>query len=278
MAHGELNQYYKNAMKFLVFGDVVGSIGRSAVGAVLPSLREEFAPDAVIVNVENIAHGKGISPETMQEAFKWNVLAFTTGDHAWDNAQGIDILNSPSVPIVRPANYPGNAPGRGYVVVQAGAYEVAVINLQGQVMFKNQPNNPFYVLDEILSKPEVARAAIKLVDFHAEATSEKRGLGWHADGRISAMWGTHTHVPTADAQILPKGTGYITDVGMNGAYDSLIGMEPKAPLKQFLTQLRVKMEPPETGRQEVNAVFLDIDPSTGKTTAIAQIRRILQND
>lgn len=265
-------------MKFLIFGDVVGSLGRKAIATVLPQLREEFSPDAVIVNVENMAHGKGISPDTIKEALSWDVLAFTTGDHAWDNAFGIDALRDPKIPIIRPANYPAGVPGRGYIVLQAGAYEVAIINLQGQVMFKNQPNNPFYALDEILAKPEVARASVKLLDFHAEATSEKRGMGWHADGRISAMWGTHTHVPTNDSQILPKGTGYITDLGMNGAFDSSLGMDKKAPLKQFLTQLKSKMEPPESGPMEVGGIFLEVDPSTGKTIAIAQIRRILQND
>ena len=265
-------------MKFLIFGDVVGTLGRKGISAALPKLREEFQPDAVIVNVENIAHGKGISPDTMHEALTtWDALAFTTGDHAWDNTQGVDMLTNPRIPIVRPANYHDGAPGRGYVIVKSGAYEIAVINLQGQVFFKNQPDNPFHKLDEILAIPEVKRCAIKLVDFHAEVTSEKRGMGWHADGKISAMWGTHTHVPTADAQILPKGTGYITDVGMNGAYDSSLGMDKHAPLKQFLTQLRYKMEPPEQGAMEINAVLIDIDPSSGKTTSIAQIRRILQN-
>lgn len=265
-------------MKFLIFGDVVGTLGRQAIAKALPALREEYTPDAVIVNIENMAHGKGISPDTMKEALKWNVFAFTTGDHAWDNALGVDILNNSSVPIVRPANYPAGVPGKGYKVLQLGAYEVAIINLQGQVFFKNQPNNPFLVLDEILKEPDVQRASIKLLDFHAETTSEKRGMGWHADGRISALWGTHTHVPTADAQILPKGTGYITDTGMNGAYDSIIGMDKRAPIKQFLTQLRVKMEPPEYGAMEVGALFIEVDPTTGKTTSIAQIRRILQND
>ncbi len=264
-------------MKFLIFGDVVGTLGRQAISIVLPELREEYAPDAVIVNIENMAHGKGISPDSMKEAMKWDAFAFTTGDHAWDNAKGIEILNNPGIHIVRPANYPPGVPGKGFTVLQLGAYEVAVINLQGQVMFKNQPNNPFHTVDEILKDPLVKRAAIKLVDFHAEATSEKRGLGLYLDGRITALWGTHTHVPTADAQILPQGTGYITDLGMNGAHHSIIGMDAKAPIKQFLTQLRAKMEPPESGPLEVGALFLEADPSTGKTTTIAQIRRILQN-
>lgn len=264
-------------MKFLVFGDVVGTLGRKVITQELSVLQKEHAVDAVIVNIENMAHGRGISPDTMQEAAAWNAFAFTTGDHAWDNTPGIDILSDPKVPIVRPANYPGHVPGRGYIVLQAGAFEVAIINLQGQVMFKNHPQNPFHALDEILAQPDVARASIKLVDFHAEATSEKRGFGWYADGKVSAVWGTHTHVPTADAQILPKGTGYITDVGMNGAYKSVIGMDPVVPLKQFLNQLRGKMEPPEEGPMELNALLLDIDPSTGKTITIAQIRRIVQN-
>ncbi len=265
-------------MKFLIFGDVVGTLGRKGVTKVLPELRKEFAPDAVIVNVENIAHGKGISPDAMEEALTtWDALAFTTGDHAWDNALGIDILTNPSIPIVRPANYPAGAPGRGFTIVSLGAFQVAIINLQGQVMFKNQPDNPFHVLDEILKHPDVAKCQIKFIDFHAEATSEKRGLGFYVDGRVSGIWGTHTHVPTADAQILPKGTAYITDVGMNGAYNSIIGMDPKAPMKQFLTQLRAKMEPPEEGPIEINAVLMDVDPSTGKAIGIAHIRRILQN-
>lgn len=265
-------------MKFLIFGDVVGTLGRKGISIALPELRKEFTPDAVIINVENISHGKGMSPDTMHEALTtWDVLAFTTGDHAWDNTQGVDMLTNPRIPITRPANYPAGVPGRGYVIVQNGAYQIAVINLQGGVFFKNQPDNPFLKLDEILEIPEVKRCAIKLLDFHAEATSEKRGMGWHSDGRISAMWGTHTHVPTADAQILPKGTAYISDVGMNGAFHSSLGMEKQAPLKQFLTQMRVKMEPPETGASEVNAVLIDIDPSTGKANSIAQIRRILQN-
>jgi metallophosphoesterase (TIGR00282 family) len=263
-------------MKFLIFGDVVGTLGRKVISQELPKLREEHDIDAVIVNVENMAHGRGISPDRMEEARSWNALAFTTGDHAWDNGPGVDILTDSRVPIVRPANYPQGVPGRGYVVVSCGAYEVAVINLQGQVMFKNHPNNPFHAIDDILQQPDVGRAAIKLVDFHAEATSEKRGFGWYVDGRVSAVWGTHTHVPTADGQILPKGTGYITDLGMNGAYESIIGMDPRVPLKQFTTQLRGKMEPPEEGPMELNGVLIDIDPSTGKTTGIAQIRRIVQ--
>lgn len=265
-------------MKFLIFGDVAGSLGRQGVTQVLPELKKEHQPDSVIINIENMAHGKGISPHTMEEALAWQADVYTTGDHAWDNSAGLPLLEDKAMRIIRPANYGPKVPGRGWHVYSVGAYRVAVINLQGQVMFRNDPANPFHALDELLAEPEIKSANIVLVDFHAEATSEKRGFGWHADGRITAVWGTHTHVPTADAQILPKGTGYITDIGMNGAYYSIIGMDIKAPLKMFLTQMKDKMEPPETGPIEVNALLLEADPTSGQTTSIALIRKILENN
>lgn len=265
-------------MKFLVFGDVSGVLGRDGLTAALPSLREKYQPDAVIINIENIAHGKGITTETMKDALAWKADVYTTGDHAWDNEPGVAALEDKNIPIIRPANYPKNTPGRGWHVFNSGAFQVAVINLQGQVMFRNHPANPFETLDAILQEPEVAAAHIKLLDFHAEATSEKRGLGWYADGRLSAMWGTHTHVPTADAQILPKGTGYISDVGMCGAYESIIGMSPEGPLKMFLTQTKAKFSPPTAGPAEIGGLFLDINPTNGTTDAIEQIRQIVDNE
>lgn len=263
-------------MKFLVFGDVSGSLGRVGITQVLPELREEFSPDAVIINIENIAHGKGITPQTMQEALTWKAAVYTTGDHAWDHSTFFPILDDVSVPVIRPANYGSKVAGRGWHTFQIGAYQITVINLQGQLFFRSIPDNPFHVIDEILQEPDVKNSHIKLIDFHAETTSESRGFGWHIDGRVSAMWGTHTHVPTADAQILPQGTGYITDVGMNGAYHSIIGMDPTGPLRMFRTAIKAKMEPPESGPIEINGLYLDIDPTTGKTTDIQFIRRILE--
>lgn len=253
----------------------MGTVGRAGVSATLPRWREELEADSVIVNIENMAHGKGISPDTMQEALTWKADAYTTGDHAWDNQRGAELLDDPKYPIVRPANYPAGVAGRGWLTYKVGMFTVAVINLQGQVMFRNDPDNPFLAIDAILQEPEVAGANIRLVDFHAEATSEKRGFGWHVDGRVSAVWGTHTHVPTADEQILPEGCGYISDVGMNGAYDSIIGMDKKAPLKMFRTQLKAKMEPPESGEAEMNGILFDIDPQTGKTVAVLRKREIV---
>ncbi len=265
-------------MKILIFGDVVGELGRKAVTKALAKWRSEHAVDAVIVNIENMAHGYGISQATMEEALAWHADTYTTGDHAWDNIQSHDILNNSKIPIVRPANYPSQTPGRGYHIFSSGAWQVAVINLQGQVFFKNHPLNPFHALDELLQKPDIKAAHVKLLDFHAEASSEKRAMGRYADGRLSGMWGTHTHIPTADAQVLPAGTGYITDVGMNGAYDSIIGMGKEGPLKMFLTQRKERFAPPEKGPLEANAVLIEIDPTTGKAIGIAHLREIMEDN
>jgi 2',3'-cyclic-nucleotide 2'-phosphodiesterase len=267
----------KGALRFLVFGDVMGRSGREAISKALPDLKKEYEPDSVIVNVENIAHGKGISPSSMEEAFKWGVDVFTTGDHAWDNKGGISLLEKKDAAVIRPANYPAGVPGRGYHIFNKGAWQVAVINLQGQVFFRNDPFNPFLKVDEMLEQEDIKQADIVLIDFHAEASSEKRGMGWYVDGRVSAIWGTNTHVPTADAQIMPDGTGYLSDAGMNGAYDSIIGVDKVAPLKMFLTQTKEKMEPAEGGPLEVSALLIDVDPKSKKTINIAHIRRILND-
>lgn len=261
-------------MRFLIFGDVVGAPGRAALHAALAGLRTELQPDSIIINVENIAHGAGISPDTMREAQRWRADAYTTGDHAWDNKAGLPLLVDPALAILRPANYPAGVPGRGYHVYTCGAWRIGVINLQGQVFFKNDPLNPFHTLDDLLQEEALRQADAVLIDFHAEATSEARAFGWHADGRVAAVWGTHTHVPTGDAQILPGGTGYVTDVGMCGAHHSIIG--GSLALKQrFLTQLKMKFAVAEGGPLEVNALVLDVDPRSGRTTALTPVRRIL---
>lgn len=257
----------------------MGKPGSEAVDRVLPELREEFEPDSVIVNIENIAsNGMGISVNGYEAALKWQADVYTTGDHAWDNSKGVTLLEKSAIPMIRPANYPDGTPGRGYHVYTNGAYRVAVINLQGQVFFKNHPLNPFHTMDELLENPDIKEADIVLVDFQAEATSEKRGMGWHLDGRVSAMWGTHTHVPTADAQILPDGTGYISDVGLNGNFHSVIGIDRAQPLKNFLTQIKGRYSVDDTGPLEVGALYLEIDPQSGKTKDIAHVRKILHDE
>lgn len=261
-------------MRFLALGDVVGRPGREAVAKLLPDLRAEFKPDHVIINIENMAHGNGISPDTWSEAKAWQADAYTTGDHAWDNEAGWPLLDDPSLAIVRPANYPSGVPGRGWHVFTSGIYRVAVINLQGQVFFKNHPASPFMIADQLLAHPDVAAADVVLVDFQAEATSEKRALGWHLDGRISAMWGTHTHVPTADAQLLPGGTGYISDLGMTGRHHSIIGVDRGISLKHFRTQLKVRHTYDDEGPYELGGVIIDVDPATGRATHMEHVRRI----
>lgn len=255
----------------------MGRLGRAGITRILPALREEHHPDAIIINIENMAHGKGVSPSTLQEALTWKADVYTTGDHAWDYKTADELLNDSRTPMIRPANYSDNFSGRGYHIFSMGLVTVAVMQLQGQVFMKTEPANPFRDLDRLLKIPAIAAADIRLLDFHAEATSEKRGMGWHGDGRISAMWGTHTHIPTADAQILPEGTGYISDVGMNGAYYSIIGMAPDGPLYRFRTDHKARLEPPNEGPIEINAVRFDIDPTNSKTTDIAFIRKILND-
>jgi len=262
-------------MRFLIFGDVVGAMGRGAISHILPELRAQLQPDSVIINIENSAHGNGISPSTMPEILAWKADVLTTGDHAWDNHAGRTLLEDKKLPIIRPANYPVGVPGRGYHIYTNGAYRIAVINLQGQVFMKNHPANPFGMLDELLKQSDIAAAPIRLIDFHAEATSEKKGFGYHAAGRVTAVWGTHTHIPTADAQILPGGTGYCSDIGMNGGFDSIIGFDKEAPLKVFRQQIPIKLSPAEHGPYEVNALQLDVEPSTGQTTGVELVRRIV---
>ena len=262
-------------MRFLAIGDVVGRPGREAVSEVLPRLREEYQPDHVIINVENMAHGNGVSLDTWREAAAWEATVYTTGDHAWDNEQGISLFTDPAVPLIRPANYGPEVPGRGFAIFTSGAYRVAVINLQGQVFFKNHPESPFKTMDHLLQHPDIAVADIILVDFQAEATSEKRALAWHLDGKISALWGTHTHVPTADAHILPQGCGYISDIGMSGLHHSVIGADPEASLKHFRTQLKIKLTYGNEGPREIGAVVIDVDPASGNTTHIEGLRRII---
>jgi metallophosphoesterase (TIGR00282 family) len=262
-------------MRFLIFGDVVGRPGRQALSQALPDLRREYRPDSVIINIENIAHGDGVSPDTWKEAEAWRADAYTTGDHAWGNASGLPLLDNPRLPIVRPANYPDGVPGRGWHLYTNGAWQIAVINLQGQVFFRNHPENPFRFMDACLARSDIQQAHIVLIDFQAEATSEKRALGWYVDGRVSAIWGTHTHVPTADAQILPQGCGYISDVGMNGSYHSVIGIDRAGPLRGFTSQLKAARTFDDGGPLEVGALLLDVDPQTGATTHIAHIRKIL---
>jgi 2',3'-cyclic-nucleotide 2'-phosphodiesterase len=224
-------------MKVLFIGDVVGGPGRRGLKAAMPELRERHQPDLTIVNGENSAGGMGITEKTAQAIFDAGADAITSGNHVYRHREAYDFLDR-AERVIRPANYPHANPGRGHVVVEAGGMRVGVINLSGAVGLQ-VARSPFHEVDAILERIE---ADAIVVDFHAEVTSEKVAMGWHLDGRVAAVFGTHTHVPTADARVLPGGTAYISDVGMTGSRTSVLGVKPEQALESLITQMPVKFE------------------------------------
>lgn len=258
-------------MNILFFGDIIGKPGRQGLIKILPDLRSKYDPDLVIANGENLSHGVGVTHAAYKEIIDGGVDFLTNGDHIWAKKDVKNILEEMDSKIVRPANFPPEAPGEGYKVLEAGAYKILIINLLGRVFMKRDYDCPFRKIDEILSDDELDDIKIQIVDFHAEATSEKIAFGHHIDGKISAVIGTHTHIPTADAQILPKGTFYITDVGMVGPKDSIIGKGKEAIIKQYLTQMPVKTDIADDDNIIVSGIFLDIDNKSGKVKKFEQI-------
>lgn len=263
-------------MRILFFGDIFGRPGREALASTLPRICKAYKPHIVIANVENLAHGKGITRQTLEEVRRCGVDVFTSGNHIWAKKEGNELLNDPSIAIVRPANYPSRLPGRGVLIFEKEGERLLVINLLGQVLMRETPDSPFAKIDEILKTYARRSLPVKLIDFHGEVTSEKKAFGWYVDGRVSAVLGTHTHVPTADLQILPQKTAYISDVGMVGPHHSIIGLNPDAALTHFLTKTPIKFEVAGGRTIEVNGVFLDIDSKRGFATHIEQIREIVE--
>jgi metallophosphoesterase (TIGR00282 family) len=256
-------------VKILFIGDVVGKPGRRAVATLVPKLREERGIDFVIANGENSAHGAGLTGATVDALLSSGVEIITTGDHVWDQKEIYEVIER-EPRLLRPLNFPPSAPGRGATVVQAdGKPAVGVINLIGRVFLPGS-DCPFRA-----AEAEVARMRkqtnIIIVDLHAEATSEKIAMGRFLDGKVSAVIGTHTHVATADEQILPKGTAYISDVGMCGPHDSVLGREVEAVLKRFLTQMPQKMEVAE-GDVALCGVIVEVDENSGRARSIERIR------
>ncbi len=255
-------------MRLFFIGDIVGKPGRELIRKGLRALIDEHDIDLVIANAENSANGFGVTKDIGDALLGWGVDVMTSGNHIWDKKEAIEyIATEPR--LLRPANYPTGVPGRGSYLAQTGdGRSVGIINVMGRV-FMLDIDNPFTV---VLKEVEALRAKTRIifVDMHAEATSEKTAMGWHLDGRVTAVVGTHTHVQTADERILPQGTAYLTDVGMTGPHDSIIGMEREPSLARFLNAMPSRLEP-ATGNPRLNGVLVDADEKSGRATRITRL-------
>lgn len=260
-------------MRILLIGDIVGRPGRRVVRALLPDLSQELGLDLIIANGENAAGGRGLTPETAQELLSAGVDVLTSGNHIWHEREIIPYLEQ-NAPVLRPLNYPPGVPGRGYLVHDLGPKgRVLILNLCGRIGLMEM-DCPFRAADHLL-ETITERPRIIIVDMHAEATSEKMAMGWYLDGRVSAVLGTHTHIPTADARILSKGTAYVTDVGMVGPYNSVIGVRTDRIIQHFLTRMPVRFEVAD-GPVVFNSVLVEIDDATGLARSIQRVDRILR--
>ncbi len=262
-------------MKILFFGDIVGKIGRQAIKQILPELRAKYRPDVLIANVENLAHGKGVTAKTLTEIKDLGFNCLTSGNHVWKKEEVASAISQSGAPLITPANDPRTEARQKFCRLQVGSSSLVVLNLLGRV-FIDEPNLscPFKEADRIL-REEVLSGETVIVDFHAEATSEKIALGWYLDGRVGALLGTHTHIPTADLKILPKGTAYLTDVGMVGPIDSVLGVKKELIIEKFLTEGPIVFNLPEQGQVEVNAVYLEINDQSQRAVVIEKIQQLV---
>ena len=261
-------------LRCMVIGDIIGKPGRLAVVGSLPDLRTELDLDLVIANGENLAAGAGLTPSLSEELLASGVDVITSGNHIWDKREIYDYLDS-GRPVLRPLNYPDDAPGRGWLLhTLPDGDRVAVVNVMGRV-FMNQLDSPFGAMDGLLDGAAEPLPALRIVDFHCEITSEKNAMGWYLDGRVTAVLGTHTHVPTADARLLPKGTAYISDVGMTGPRDSVIGFSLETVLPRFLTHLPTRFSVAD-GPVTFNAVVVEADRTSGRARSITQLQRLIE--
>jgi metallophosphoesterase (TIGR00282 family) len=254
-------------MKVLMIGDVVAKPGRIAVLERIQDLREQHHIDLAIMNAENLAGGFSVTPTLCEELFAHGIDVMTSGNHIFDKKEAIDYIRK-QPRLVRPANYPPNTPGSGFWTGEVSGAQVAVINVMGRV-FMPPSDDPFRIVDQIVaSLPE--KATVRLVDMHAEATSEKVAMGWHLDGRVSAVVGTHTHVQTADERILPQGTAYLTDLGMTGSYAGVIGMNKSDVLARF-TSVTARRAEHSSGQVRICGAVIDIDEATGRARGIERV-------
>ncbi|MEE8384900.1 MAG: TIGR00282 family metallophosphoesterase [Dehalococcoidia bacterium] len=251
-------------MNILVVGDIVGKAGRKALAYLLPEIKQNHSVNLVIANGENAASGKGLTPNTADELFAAGVEIITSGNHIWQFREVYPLLDS-EAPILRPLNYPPGVPGRGFLTHDG----VAVINVQGRTFMRDTLDCPFRATDQALTELKDYRVII--IDVHAETTSEKAALAWYLDGRVSAVIGSHTHIPTADARVLPRGTAFVTDVGMVGPRDSILGVETGPVIDAFLSQLPTRFNPVDQGPVVFNSVLVQVDEQSGRATAIKRI-------
>jgi hypothetical protein len=260
-------------VNLLFIGDVVGKAGREAIGRLLPGLMSDFGTDLVIANGENAAGGFGITPPVAEELYSLGVHVLTMGNHVWRKREVMEIIST-EPRLLRPANYPPGTPGRGAAVYDVpGAGPVGVVNACGRV-FMDPMDCPFRAVERELEWLQDRTRTI-IVDFHAEATSEKQAMGWFLDGRVSAVLGTHTHIQTADARVLPRGTAYLTDVGMAGPRDSILGLDPAIIIERFLTSRPVRFKFAD-GPAILGAAFVDVDTGTGRARTIRTLQPVIE--
>ena len=254
-------------MNILMVGDVYGEPGRQAIAKLLPRLRQEHAIDFAVVNVENAAGGFGVTAPIARQILEAGADVMTSGNHIWDKREIVEYITKENL-LLRPANFPAGTPGVGHVSVKCGPYRIAVLNLMGRV-FMLPIDCPFRKADEILSELRKDTPVI-LVDMHCEATSESLAMGWYLDGRVSAVVGTHRHVQTADERVLPGGTAYITDLGLTGPTDGVIGVDRSQIIQRFLNQMPIRFETAK-GPAALHGVVIVVDPDTGRASSIRRL-------
>jgi 2',3'-cyclic-nucleotide 2'-phosphodiesterase len=257
-------------MNVLLIGDVIGKPGRQLLEMFLPSLIQEHNLDFIIANAENIAHGFGVTPDTADQLYRTGVNILTSGNHIWDKKEILEYISKENR-LLRPANYPANVPGKGFAITESrNGHKIGVVNLQGRI-FMPPCDDPFAIGMQIVERIR-RETPIIFVDMHGEASSEKQAMGWYLDGKVSAVYGTHTHVPTADERVLPAGTAYVTDIGMSGPYDSVIGNDKDQIVQKFLDQMPTRFEVAKEN-PILQAMLVRVNPENGHATHMERVTR-----
>ncbi len=263
----------ENIFRVMAFGDIVGDAGRRALSSVINNLKIKYMPDMVIINGENSAHGFGITNQVAKQIFDMGVDVITTGNHVWQKKEVFEFIDRyPN--LIRPINYPPKTPGHGTYIYENNGLKAAVINVMGRI-FMDAIDCPFQTIEAEIERLKKEGVTIILIDFHAEATSEKQVFGWYFDGRVSAVWGTHTHIQTSDERILPKKTAYITDIGMCGSIDSVIGMKIEESYRKVIQHLPVRFSPEERGIIEIQGIIVDINKKSGEAVLISRLKEAI---